>query len=740
MDVTQQNQPIAVSSPLGEDVLLFRRMMASDQLGRLFEFDLELLSVDHQIKAEDVLGESLTVRLDLPGGGQRFFNGLASQFSCVGDYGRYASYHARISPWLWFLTRTADCRIFQNQTVPDIIKQVFRDFGFTDFEDKLTESYRTWEYCVQYRETAFNFVSRLMEQEGIFYYFRHADGNHMLVLVDSNYSLEAASGYEEIPYYRPTDAGLRERDHISTWSFTHAVQPGKFVYRDFDFEKPKANLEVQLAKPCNHTLADLEVFDYPGEYLVAADGDTCARLQLEGMHTEYEQAEGGGDVAGLGAGRLFKLVNYPRDDQNREYVVVATTLDLALAAYESEEQAAGESICTCGLTVIPSSQPYRSPLLTPKPLVQGPQTAIIVGKAGEEIWTDKYGRVKVQFHWDRYGQSDENSSCWVRVSTPWAGKGWGGVAIPRIGQEVIVDFIEGDPDRPIITGRVYNADNMPPFGLPAGAVTSGLKSNSTKGGGGYNEYAMDDTKGNELIREHGQFDKDSTVEHDLREHILNDRFRDVTRDENILIGQDRSEEVKRDQSLIVGRDKSEKVLNNKEINIMGGHTENIARTMEINVGNSLSETVAINYAETVGAAMELTVGGALAISVGAVMTEAVGGNKTETIGISKNETIGGSKTMTIGAQLSENIDEGKTVKVGKDLKETIGGQHSETTEKEYLLQAKKIQLKADDELSIKVGKGEIVIKKNGDILIKGNKINAKSSGDIILKGSKIKEN
>jgi type VI secretion system secreted protein VgrG len=369
--------------------------------------------------------------------------------------------------------------------------------------------------------------------------------------------------------------------------------------------------------------------------------------------------------------------------------------------------------------------PCRPPRITAKPTVHGPQTAIVTGPAGEEIWTDKYGRVKVQFHWDREGQRDENSSCWVRVSHPWAGKNWGAVAVPRIGQEVIVEFLEGDPDQPIITGRVYNAEAMPPFGLPAAAVISGLKSNSTKGGGGYNEYVMDDTKGNELIREHGQYDKDSTIEHDLREHVLNSRFRDVTVDETIDIGHDQTYTIVNNQTGSVGV--------NKTLTVGANHTESIGSNMTITVASMLTETVGINYAETVGAAMELT--------VGALMTETVGAAKIQTIGASKVETIGGSKSVKIDNNKSEDVDGGKTVTVGKDLGETISGNHTETVKKDYALSAKTVTITAADMITIKTGRASIQMKKNGDIAIAGKNITIKGSGgNVVIKGQKILEN
>jgi type VI secretion system secreted protein VgrG len=375
---------------------------------------------------------------------------------------------------------------------------------------------------------------------------------------------------------------------------------------------------------------------------------------------------------------------------------------------------------------MPRKVPYRPPRITPRPTVQGPQTAVVVGRAGEEIYTDKYGRVKVQFHWDREGKQNENSSCWIRVSHPWAGKGWGAVAIPRMGQEVIVDFLEGDPDQPIITGRVYNAEQMPPYGLPANQTQTGIKSRSSKGGGAdnFNEIRFEDKKGSEEMYIHAEKDQKTVVEHD----------------QTIGVGNDRAESIKRDRSLEVGRDKSEAVRRDKTIQVGRDHNEKINANMAVMVGTNLTETVAINYSETVGAAMELTVGGALAISVGLVMSESIGANKIETVGSSKTESISGNKTLSVGKQLNQTIQKDQIVKIGENLKEEVGGQYTETVQKEYLLQAKKIQFKADDEVSIKTGQAEIIMKKNGDITIKGKKINIEGSGDIIIKGSKIKEN
>ncbi|MGD8594773.1 MAG: type VI secretion system tip protein TssI/VgrG [Gammaproteobacteria bacterium] len=523
MSGLQGSREVEVSTPLGDDVLLFQRMTATEHMGRLFEYQLDVVSRDANINLDNLLGQNVTVSLKMDGNESRFFNGFVSRFCFVGLAENFYSYQLTLKPWLWFLTRTADCRIFQKQKAPDIIKQVFRDQGFTDFEEKLSATYREWEYCVQYRETDFNFVSRLMEQEGMYYYFTHEDGKHTLVLSDSIEAHETVSDYEEVPYYPPEETMRRERDHIYDWFLAQEVQPGTYALNDFDFEKPKADLNVKLKQPYGHVEDEYEVFDYPGEYIKRDDGDEYVRKRVEELHAQYAQAQGQGNARGLMVGALFTLTQYPRDDQNKEYLITSATYELQSDEYGSASSESAEQIFTCSFSAIDSAQPFRSSRITPKPVVQGPQTAIIVGPSGQEIHTDKFGRVKVQFHWDREGKSDENSSCWIRVSHPTAGKGWGAVQIPRIGQEVIVDFLEGDPDRPLVTGRVYNADLMPPFELPGGGMVSGMKSNSTPGGGGYNEISMNDTKGKEGMTIHAQYDRNSTIEHDDSLTVNNNR-------------------------------------------------------------------------------------------------------------------------------------------------------------------------------------------------------------------------
>ena len=634
------SQPVRVKTPLGED-FLFSSLELSEELARLYHCDLTLLSPKEDIELDDVLGKDITVEIDQPGGETRYFHGLVSELAQIGRQGDYVAYTAVVRPWLWFLSRTSDCKIFQEMTVPDILKELFREHGFP-FKESLSGTYRKWEYCVQYRETDFNFVSRLMEQEGIYYYFEYESGKHTLVLADAYGAHNPITGCEKIPYFPPSANVVREQ-HIFDWNLRRSVQPGAYVIGAYHFKKPRADLKVNTSISREHALAEFEVFDYPGEHYERAEGTEYVRARIEELQAQYERVRGQTNVRALFPGGLFELTDYPREDQNREYLVVSTHHSLHLGDYESG--GAGGLQYDCSFSAMDSQQPFRPERTTPKAFVQGPQTAIVVGPSGEEIHTDEFGRVKVQFHWDRYGKADENSSCWVRVASMWAGKQWGGVTIPRIGQEVMVDFIEGDPDRPIVTGRVYNADNKPPYDLPANKTQSGVKSRSSKGGSpaNFNEIRFEDLKGSEDMYLHAEKnqtvmvenDKGETVGHDNTESIGNNEKIDVGKNRDKTVGVDQTEKIGSNKTITVGTDHTESIGSNKKLNVGSNHTEGIGSNMTITVGKNLTETVAINYAETVGAAMELT--------VGAAMTETIGANKTQTIGKDNSQTIGGGQ-------------------------------------------------------------------------------------------------
>jgi len=555
----QASRLAKITSPLGPDVLLLNGMGGGEELGRLFTYELQLTSLDANIDLNQLLGKPMSVGVQLADGGERHFHGIVARCSQNIDQGQFASYQVILRPWFWLLSRTSDCRIFQNLSIPQIIKQVFRDLGFSDFEDALSRPYREWEYCVQYRETSFDFVSRLMEQEGIYYFFRHEQDRHVLVLADAYGAHTTVPGYASIPYY-PKDEQQRERDHMHDWHLAHEVQPGSLELNDYDFQRPSASIDVRSAMPRPHAAGDYPLYDYPGTYVQSADGEHYARTRIEALQALHEQVNFSGNARGLGSGHLFSLTGFSRQDQNREYLIVGIRYYITQESLESgggSGSAQFESVLTC----IDAQQSYRPLASTHRPIVKGPQTALVVGPKGEEIWTDQYGRVKVHFYWDRHDQSNENSSCWIRVSQSWAGKNWGSMQIPRIGQEVIVSFLEGDPDRPIITGRVYNAEQTVPYDLPENATQSGMKSRSSKGGtpANFNEIRMEDKKGLEQLYIHAERNQDIVVEVDESHSVGHDRNKSIGHDEVVTIGNNRLRIVKQEDILSVGQRKTDSI-------------------------------------------------------------------------------------------------------------------------------------------------------------------------------------
>ena len=504
------NRSFIAHSPLGERVK-FRSMTGQERISTLFESRVRLVADTPGIAARSVLGKDMTIEIDLAtelgGAGQRFISGQVTRFARVGkDDGDMHVYEAVLRPWLWYATRRSDFKIFQFKTVPEIVQEVLAPYGFA-IEPKLSGSYRNWDYCVQYGETDFDFVSRLMESEGIYYFFAHAKGSHQLVLCDGPGShAPLPAGPVKVPYHAGVLAAqILEQDFIDSWHHAEDIASGHFAADDYDFRKPHAEIDTLRRQPAGHSRDSYEIYDWPGGYTELGDGENYARLRLEQQIGRRESIEAEGNLRHIAPGYLFDLARHPNAEDNRRYLIEAASHDFQENALRVAAAGAayGESTSSTSyrqaFAVVPDSAPYRVPRLAPRPRTTGPQTAVVVGPAGEEIYTDEYGRIKVQFHWDRYGQRDENASCWIRVSQTWAGGGYGSMQIPRIGQEVIVDFLNGDPDHPIVTGCVYNAAQMPAWELPRHKTQSGIQTHWSKGGGGKHMLRFEDQRGSEHI-------------------------------------------------------------------------------------------------------------------------------------------------------------------------------------------------------------------------------------------------
>lgn len=606
-EYTQQNRIIQIFTPLGQDVLLMQGFDGQEGVSKLFNFNVRLASENRSIKFEDIVGKNATIKILLPDGSERYLNGIFNTFSQGGSSmledaqnpTTFTYYYATFVPWLWFLTRTSDCRIFQDKTVPEILETIFSERGFTDFKNRLQGKFEKREYCVQYRETAFNFVSRLMEEEGIFYFFEHEADKHTLVLADKPSEFKPCP-LQDMVSYKSVVGQDREEDMISEFTITNEVRAGQYTVNDFNFENPTLDLTTNVGGGGDKKF---EIYDYPGEYKTKGEGERLVGIRVDEESALRVIITGESTCRGFVSGFRFDLRDHYRRDLNKAYVLTSIFHAADLGTnWHSNEGGDGQESYRNSFQCIPHPTPFRPTRRTPVPVVHGTQTAIVVGPAGEEIYTDKYGRVKVQFHWDRIGQYNETSSCWIRVSHLWAGKGWGAINLPRIGQEVIVDFLEGDPDQPIITGRVYNGESMPPYKLPDEQTKSTLKSYSSKGGGGFNEIRLEDKKGSEQVFIHAEKNQDNRVKNDSLEWVGKDRH------------------------LIVKGDQFENVGGDKHLTIKGNQNEKVDGTVSLKAGMDLQQKIGMNYALDSGMEVHIKAGMSVVIEAGAMLTLKVGGN------------------------------------------------------------------------------------------------------------------
>jgi len=625
---------IKAHTPLGEDQLLFRSMYGTEGLSQLFEFEVELLSPSVSIDMKSVLGKPLTLEI-MTAGQPRFLNGQIVRFTMIGKEGgtsRYIVYRATVRPWLWYLTRTSDCKIFQNKSVVDILEEVFGDYSFA-FEKKLSGTYRQWEYCVQYQETDFAFVSRLMEHEGIYYYFKHEKNQHTLVLADDMAAHETLPVYPKISYLATDRDPDPFQEVIDQWQVTEEIRPGTYVVDDYDFKKSKADLLSMRSQPRGNAHDTYEIYEWLGGFSEAEQGEHYSRIRLEEAQSQAERDVGHASVRGMAPGYRFTMQNCPRQDDNREYLIVSVSYALREGGYAS---GAADSSYSFDFAVQPTSYAFRAPRVTPMTRTNGPQTATVVGKAGQEYWVDQYGRVKVQFRWDRYGKSDENSSCWVRVSSAWAGSNYGAVNHPRKGQEVIVDFIGGHPDRPIIIGRVYNSDQMPPLELPAQVTVSGFVSRSQDGTpANANEFILDDAPGRELVRIHAEKNLEIDVEADETDTVAGKRTTTIEGADNYTTNTSLDETINGPHTVTVNKGGPQNITVNgpQNIKVKGGDQDVYVQGKQIfHTTGSRTDTVDTGETRTIGVSLTETVNGPQTTTVVGLYTEKSNGKNVSVLG------------------------------------------------------------------------------------------------------------
>ncbi len=697
----------------------------TEELSRLYEFQIDFHpKADETLEAADLLGVEALLTIEVPGGSPRLLHGKVRSVHALGLRGGRWRYRLWVVPQLWWLTRVHKSRIFQEKTVPDIVKAVLGEAG-VEVKLSLSGSYAAREYCTQYRETDHAFLSRLMEWEGLFYFFEHSEGGHTLVVGDKPSVHEALPGGAVLPMRE--ERGLAaDGEYLFSLQRVLRLRPGKVHLKDYDFERPSLDVSGK-GQDATQGVPELEVYDYPAEYVAPAVGKSAAKVRLEEVVQAARTLEGAAVCPRLTPGYRFEV----EDDGTHagEYVVVGVVHTGTQPETPGGREAAGK-LYRNEFKCMPAQVPYRPRRITPRPHIPGVQTATVVGPSGEEIHTDEHGRIKVQFHWDREGQRDDKASCWVRVGQAWGGPTWGTLYLPRIGQEVVVRFLEGNPDRPLIAGAVYNGVNPTPYSLPDERTKSTLKSASSLGSNGFNEFRIEDAAGEEEIFVHAQKDEELMTENDKDQAVLGYEDLLVKKDRSITMEGNQTLSVSLDDDSLIGGNQSLRVRGNRDTTTQGSHSEDVTGNQTRTVAQTFKQDIALGATESVGAARALTIGAGYVVSVGLAMNEAVGGLKSLQVGgaliqgvnESCQENIGKDKQARVGGHWQTEVKGQVSQSVGKDSQQEVGSHESLDAKEAAALQAKKFELKADTVSIVVNSKLAIRLEKSGKVEIFGSKI------------------
>lgn len=594
---SQKNSPMAVGTALGLDKLLLTEFTHEAAVSEPFTVRFRALSEEKNLNIKSLLRTQATIRLNLnddpDSPSVKYLNGKVIRAAVLEESEFLTQYEVEMVSWFTFLKFHRDCKIFQEKNAQEIIEEIFGNLGYSDYKFDIQGSPKKREYCVQYRESTFDFVSRLLEEEGYWYFFKHEDGKHTMIIGNANAKFPMC-GKTTLHY--DTTKSSKWEEEITEIDFQRIARTSVETRRDYNFEDPSLDLTATIT--ASFTAGSEEYYDYPGMYVQKSHGDDIVALMADHQDSHVTRVHFSSKARAITCGCRLNIADHFHSDANEEFYILGLRERCTFAGYRAQTISPGEELktfryenhATAGCS---ADSPYRPPRKTPIPMVRGVQTAVVVGPSGEEIYTDKYGRIKVQFHWDRQGKKDENSSCWIRFSTAWAGKQWGMISIPRIGQEVVVDFLEGHPDRPLVTGSVYNAEQMPPYSLPGNATQSGLKSRSSKGGGGdnFNEIRFEDKKGSE--------DFSMQAEKDMNVLVKNDR--------NITIrdGNDTLTVKKGDKSVSVET---------------GGHTTKIKKDHKTEVDANIDTLAKGNIKEEAKGDFDMKGGKNITIDAGMNMT------------------------------------------------------------------------------------------------------------------------
>ncbi|QYD69448.1 type VI secretion system tip protein VgrG [Paraburkholderia edwinii] len=642
--------PTSVS---GEPLLKLRSVRGTERLSEIYEYSLHLYTpadpslsdeLTSNLDLKAMIGKSLTVTIDLDGAGassrspapqantgagKREISGLVFAAKYLGRNARQSHYQITIKPWIELARQRTDYRIFQRQSVVEIIDSVLKDQYMYSYVKRLSNDYAKLEYQVQYGESDFAFIQRLMQEHGIYWFFEHSNGFHRMVLVDqiSAHKFADSEAYRTLLY--KTSDGRIDEEHISEFDITQSLRPGVWTTDDYDFTKPKAVITASNELPQHTAHNQLERYEWPGDYVDPAQGDAFARVRMQQLRAEGETGHGKGNVRNIACGTVFELDRYPVGSANQKYLVLGATFDGREIVDATQT---GDYAITTEFDVQPANTMYRPRRTISRPRTTGPQTAIVTGAPGSEIWTNEYGQVKLKFHWDRSPVKDQNSSCWVRVSYPWTGTNYGSINIPRVGTEVIVDFENGDPDRPIVTGRVYNAASMPPWTLPDNATQSGTLTRSSKNGayGNANAIRFEDRTGAEELWIHAEKDQRIEVEHDESHWVGNDRKKKIDGNETVHVQKNRTETVAMNETIAVGMNRTEAVGMNETVVVGLNRMISTLVSQEVSVGMNGMYSVGVMRTDSVGVNYQLSVGQNLQASAGKVLNVSSGGTAAYT--------------------------------------------------------------------------------------------------------------
>ncbi|MBW3698166.1 type VI secretion system tip protein VgrG [Vibrio sp. T187] len=664
----------------------------NEELSKPFHISLSLLSLDPDITFDSLIRKAGTLTLYGQGvASARCFNGVVNEVRYLGSGRRFSRYQLVLVPQAWFLSQRQDCRIFQQKSASDIIQEVLDDGAVTDYRFELSGIYPPKEYVLQYRESDLHFVQRMMAEHGMWYYFDHIDSNHTMVIVDSNdaiaplLSTPLNASYLGPIVYHSDGGGVADREHITDLELVNRVKTGHVTYTDYNYEQPKIPQEMASSGDLDQ---DLKLFDYPGRYVDPIMGQVRTNEWMSEHVVDNQQVEASSDVMRLASGYSFSVGEHPRSEINRDYIMLSVTHSGHDPQVHEDENSGLPTTYHNQFSCIPRSVEYRAPKLE-APIVDGPQTAVVVGPAGEEIYTDKLGRIKVQFHWDRYGEDDEHSSCWIRVSQSMAAPTWGAVYLPRIGHEVVVTFLEGDPDRPLVTGAVYNGLHYPPYSLPENKTRTTFRTQTHKGSG-YNELSFEDEANQEEVYIHAQ--------KDMSTKVLNNRFRDIGQDEFL------------------------KVARHQTNDIHGDHKETIDGHKTTQVNSTFTETVEQDVSVTYNANETQYVKNNADLEVGDNRTTKIGKNDDLDVGENSNLTVGASKSSDIGADDNQTVGGNLTVSVKGNTSYKADGA---------------TQIISGDKIVLKTGGSSLVMNSDGSIKLSGASITIEGSDKVVVKGGNV---